>query len=56
MSNYYNESFTNCGNQDNFNFNSSQRIHKKLNAIIILIVIMMVGMFFSGCLYLKNKK
>lgn len=52
------EPFTSCGgNQaDNFNFNSPQQINKKLNAIIVLIVIMMVGMFFSGCLYLKNKK
>ena len=53
-----NESFTSCGgNQaDNFNFNSQQKLNKKLNAIIILIVIMMVGMFFSGCLYLRNRK
>ena len=52
-----NETFGSCSsNKEVFDFNSFDTINKKLNAIIVLIVLIMVGMFLSGCLYLRNRK
>ena len=53
------ESFGSCtkkGSADTFNFYNLEKINKKLNVIIILVVISMIGCFFSGLLYLRNRK
>ena len=54
--NYENfDSCTSKSSKENFNYYQLQNMNKKINAILVLIVIMMVGMFFSGCLYLRNR-
>lgn len=51
------ESFGSCTKKtNNFDFYNLETINKKLNVIIILIVITMIGCFFSGLLYLRNRK
>lgn len=52
------ENFDSCGtdsSKETFNYYQLQNMNKKINAILVLIVIMMIGMFFSGCLYLRNR-